>query len=442
MTEAEHPDHVVILVHGTWARGAIPVVRKRAAAWCLERSACRRAVAEALGDDVKFEIFNWSGRNSLHERLAAAEQLGRKVLELRARHDGAALHVIAHSHGGNVVFYAMRNKEVRRELRSVACLSTPFLHVERRRIGRRVGALLTFGAVALPWIIALPFWMMPFMFFENDIAGFLGTTACLSALTWSIAKLARIMPIWSFEHAATLRYPRSRNVECPVLILRGPADEAGGALAAAQLLSSFVTACLSFISKLVPEWWLLKASSTSPVHAAIDRAFERAASLGLLLAVSAVALGALLPSSESPYPHPLALWTFGIGAAVILLSQVGAMIAFATMLGVFVAISAAAVLLCLLAALLAAPFGFGFVLTGVGLHVSGESTPPGTWNLHQLGPKRGQKAHALQLQHSTHSDWRALAALSSWLRQNAIGNAMTSVGGCRSAVEPGSSTTV
>src|SRR5262249_29156484 len=73
--------------------------------------------------------FHWSGENSWIDRTRAASELGNYVRKLR--NEGWCCHIIAHSHGGNVVLEAL--PQITTALPSGACLGkivtlgTPFM---------------------------------------------------------------------------------------------------------------------------------------------------------------------------------------------------------------------------------------------------------------------------------------------------------------------------
>ena len=111
---------VVTLIHGTWARRA---------RWTDRSSPLSQALLQIphVRDIVRFE---WSGRNSHWARIKAAKRLAEHHETVTHKHPGCRHYVIAHSHGGNVALYACR--WYRKTIGGIACLSTPFLHVQER----------------------------------------------------------------------------------------------------------------------------------------------------------------------------------------------------------------------------------------------------------------------------------------------------------------------
>lgn len=76
------------------------------------------------------EVFHWCGENSERARIKAGHDLLEQLLKLEHRQTG--YHLIGHSHGGSVIWHALREATLRRikldHLRSWSTVGTPFLH--------------------------------------------------------------------------------------------------------------------------------------------------------------------------------------------------------------------------------------------------------------------------------------------------------------------------
>ena len=111
----------VIIVHGTWAapkRGRVqwyqPANGARAAGGFVRKldAALRKrgSSARCWGHCTQHKkLFNWSGGNSWIARTQAASKLGDYVAKLRK--EGWLCHIVAHSHGGNIVVDALSHTD-------------------------------------------------------------------------------------------------------------------------------------------------------------------------------------------------------------------------------------------------------------------------------------------------------------------------------------------
>ena len=133
----------VILIHGTFARGA---------PWTLAASALSRA----LESEATIVRFDWSGANSMRSRRLASEGLRACVAALGAR-GFERIALVAHSHGGNIALKACESPATAARVQAIVCLATPFIAAWRPRAriirqGVRLGIVL----VLLPWMLLMP----------------------------------------------------------------------------------------------------------------------------------------------------------------------------------------------------------------------------------------------------------------------------------------------
>ncbi len=117
------PKCVIIAVHGTWAPDS---------PWTRPNSVLRRELETNLGNETVFKSFAWSGRNSHSARLLAAEELCEFVKASIRDQPGFRHLIVAHSHGGNVALYALRDEYVRSGVDGFVCIATPFLNCKKR----------------------------------------------------------------------------------------------------------------------------------------------------------------------------------------------------------------------------------------------------------------------------------------------------------------------
>ena len=110
--------YYVTLIHGTFSPDA---------AWIQKDSFFASELAKALDTEVRFDKFNWGGRNLHTERIKQGKQLAEKIKNNLLQYPNYDHVIIAHSHGGNVVLYALNYiEDVPANLFFVS-LATPFL---------------------------------------------------------------------------------------------------------------------------------------------------------------------------------------------------------------------------------------------------------------------------------------------------------------------------
>lgn len=132
----------LICVHGTYDVDD----DDEGARWWQLRSGLNGWLRGKLPPNVTFpkagELFRWSGENSERERRLGGLAFLKYIEELERR--GLRYHVLAHSHGGNVVLEALREHCLKVErgrspapeglpgLRSLITVGTPFMHYRRK----------------------------------------------------------------------------------------------------------------------------------------------------------------------------------------------------------------------------------------------------------------------------------------------------------------------
>jgi hypothetical protein len=133
----------ITLVHGTFARNA---------AWTRPGSKLREHIEARLPGRVVYHRFRWSGWPSHLARDRAARLLRDRLLKCVKNNETARHCVICHSHGGNIVCYALRDAaELVDRLDCIITLSTPFLLVRSRNLSL-FGALSAMGGLLVAGI--------------------------------------------------------------------------------------------------------------------------------------------------------------------------------------------------------------------------------------------------------------------------------------------------
>ena len=225
ITDKREPSqrYIITLVHGTFASNS---------RWMAPGSRFSTQLSSALNADVQILSFRWSGKNSHSARAEAGHQLARHLDETATTHPEAAHYLVAHSHGGNVALYALRDKGIHPSVRGVACLATPFIQVSKR--GRRF-----FQAIETYWFIASFIICLVSVFaltrllepINEDWDGVVGVLAILCIFVcW--------VPFWALGEtlcANLERYAESREQRLalgrpgdrvPLLVVRVKGDEA------------------------------------------------------------------------------------------------------------------------------------------------------------------------------------------------------------------------
>lgn len=116
--ESSTQTSAIILVHGTFATKA---------EWIKPESSFTTQLRAALPRST-IESFIWNGRNDHTARVEAGINLGKRVLELNSNRLQEVI-IVAHSHGGNVALYALKNSEVRSRVTKIVFMGTPFLSI-------------------------------------------------------------------------------------------------------------------------------------------------------------------------------------------------------------------------------------------------------------------------------------------------------------------------
>jgi len=426
-------EQVVILVHGTWARHLLQRMLNKAAGWCRSDSVCCGAVRAALGEtETLIDVYNWSGRNSPTARTEAAIDLGNRIRMLRKKNPGATIHVIAHSHAGNVLCYALRDVELAQEVSSVTFLSTPFLYVDLRRVPKYIGERLemigSFSiliAAALVAIYCAPDTTREVYQFLRTAPMWLFLVALLPpALALGLLAKYVLVPgwrklnYWSREFVRSLTLPA--GLSCPTLIIRRRADEASLVLGTAHMMSQGLSWLLGHVVDCtpMPDEKLSKERRSRRAEALlrVSRGLEWLA--GTMVVLGATTLVLLLIAryiGALPSSRYLLMGTVTVAAAVLAVGSV----TLGLRTWIFLALLIPTVFLSIGIALWMIPFGVRFALTASALKIRAAVSLMDQSNVTfvQLPVTRNKPLFPWSLRHGTHSDPEALRVLEQWLRE-------------------------
>ena len=130
MKSSDQDDDLVLLVHGTYAARDSDV----GDGWWQRGSRTWEELKSKLSRGTRLpeqgELFHWSGENHERARIKASQQLLGRMQRMESA--GTSYHLIGHSHGGSVIWGALRlatlqSKPLQR-LKSWSTVGTPFMH--------------------------------------------------------------------------------------------------------------------------------------------------------------------------------------------------------------------------------------------------------------------------------------------------------------------------
>jgi len=236
------PSVVVTFVHGTWATGTTwPTLS---------------AMVRAKFGEVQIRHCCWSGRNSLKQRKAGAARLATKCRRLRERHPAARHVVIAHSHGGAVLYHALEDETVRGGISGAVFLSTPFVYftyLESSLLAMSIlgGSLGIYGLAAFLFVRTL----LP----EISILGLSnGVSQLLLSIGLYFVAFWGVLGVIAWADMAGRQFAEDHAskplIGLPTLVVRSPSDEASLALTACQALATTTRVLAARGERVVFNW--------------------------------------------------------------------------------------------------------------------------------------------------------------------------------------------
>ena len=226
-------EYVITLVHGTWGDTK---------GWVARGSFLRRELERQLGS-VAFRRFSWSGANTHAARIAGGANLARFIRDGHAESPDARHVIIAHSHGGNVALYALRDPAAREVVSSIVTLATPFIHANPRALYRHIDVIA---------------WMMLVVAILSVFAVLDAFSLERLALAWIMLaafftlKLKPLLTEWLLDSGRLEEADLVANVEPPpiersrLLALRVRGDEATRWLRTWNIVQPFIVTALLF----------------------------------------------------------------------------------------------------------------------------------------------------------------------------------------------------
>jgi hypothetical protein len=149
--DAEVSGILCVLIHGTWGRKA---------AFLHPDSKLQTTFRKEMpGREVVFYNFMWSGRNSIAARSRAARDLQQDLRRLQSQHADRQIFLAAHSHGGNVVFYALRDETLAKGVSGLVFFGVPILVCHTTGFPKIGRGLLLLNLLTLAVMVRPDWWL-------------------------------------------------------------------------------------------------------------------------------------------------------------------------------------------------------------------------------------------------------------------------------------------
>jgi hypothetical protein len=367
MAVSDSSSFIVTLVHGTFAKGA---------EWVQSEGTLGRALKAQFGQAVAIEEMGWSGGNHFKARREAAEKLRAHVLRKRDGLEGAKHVVVAHSHAGNIVFYAARDPAVNDRLAAVVTLAVPFIVARRRNLGWS-GKVMSQAFVI--WLVLGLFYLIDSVW-ASSVWMLWQKTALFVALVALVEVPGLLLARhWAESSEALLeQLGHAEILRERLLILRAVADEATGVITLLQFPSLAATLVIGKLAKITDRYVLWCARL-------VERPI-RAFGFCLVASVASIAPGVvvlwLTGSQLLLYVTLIVLACLSYGPVIFLWLR-NPPLALVTASGP-IAILAAPIVLILAITLLV--FGPRFAIANMYLDISVEATPIGEYEVTLLSP--------------------------------------------------------
>ncbi|MCH9696417.1 MAG: hypothetical protein K0U72_18015 [Gammaproteobacteria bacterium] len=303
------------------------------------------------------------------------------------------LYVLAHSHGGNVLLYALDDAELEQEIDGMVFMATPFLHFHRHNFSfsyiREVMVLLTSFTTLIPAMIFRALReVFPWKFMDELSPVSIGVLVLLAVLgfgfwRWAVRTIDYYWrPTTESKRICREFQPKPPNPNVEVLIVRHTGDEAslflnGGSLV--ELLMSTIwkiSQSILYPIKLIPFWLFSSEKRTKKVFV-----------------VSAILIAAALLISPATSIKVAYIGLLILFLAVLAIGTIHVLLAF----GILV--------------LNVIRFGWYGISASAFVRVSSEATPIGRWPVELCASQGGGLAHS-----EAYQDPQVVDRIIVWLR--------------------------
>lgn len=374
-----------------------------------------RGLRRRFGADTPVDAVNWGGWNRVSTRSKGAAALARHLREAPLA-PGQRRFVIAHSHGGNVALYALRDRAAAARTAGVATLATPFLVAGRRAYSDRLSGAraVLLGAVAV-LLIALAGGAADRLGAGAPTAvGWLVFALIAGGLLFALHRVARAWDGFADRVVESMQFGDLGRER--LLVMRSPGDEASVILLSSRVLLAMGMVLMRLLAQVCGV--LERALLRSRRQPWFGWAFGAAVLAGWLLLL---VLAAQSIEQDSVMSTPLLI---AVGAGGLLLLPV-AMHAFGggdtgvSLLSWHYLLGAALLAAVILPSLLLVLYGWQLAVANLEVDVSAEATPPGDWRVITLAGQHafGDDAAAALTHSALYDDERAIGLLCDWVEQ-------------------------
>ena len=425
----------VTLIHGTYAMGA---------AWTKPESKLCKYLKTQFGEDVEFDRFEWRAPNRHGARFEASRKLldEHKTKKCLFRETGIPQFVIAHSHGGSVLAYALRDDaDFAKALAGAAFLSTPFIQARERPTGLSLLKRLPFVIAFLAFLIA--FFLSLIAYAELGYSGRLTTAAvwiwilflgCVTLLSFFGARAWIDLPetglpvklepaVQQILSELSLSGLSEEQLSEKTLILRANADEASSSLAAVHIVTRLLNEIPARIGRipstsfgfLMNKWdaklRMQEKNPTRPFRVVVGCVF-----VGLMFKFFGIPLIRRLSGVENFEANWPLLSRIDSVSTVILFHWLYMGTLWSVIALTFLSVSLALLAMPMIAVLFRVAYGRWLLLSALFVELSVETMPPGEWCVNQLDLNDPLAPDALT--HSmSYDDERAHKIIANWIRE-------------------------
>lgn len=246
-------ENLIILVHGTFARTA---------RWVEPDSAFAQVASSTL-PAAEVRPFRWTGKNNHQARVNAGRELALFISELCIRYPFADLHLIGHSHGGNVILYALNQHPNANRITTTSFLGTPFLVPLSHDIKSR----FAFVEIVLPFALGIIGCFASILLFAGLFE--IWPSIVVESMLFFVAWFLSIPVVFWFGHALGVKISQiaHRKVEqhqrlwastiaapappCRAFIAASARDEAAAWLRLSDKIAFFPSFILSSVRKFI-----------------------------------------------------------------------------------------------------------------------------------------------------------------------------------------------